>query len=327
LVHDIDPVIASIGAFHLWWYGFSYATGFATAHLSLRRARVALGLPLEEVYQLTLCLAVGVLAGGRSLVVFSNEWPFYREHPMLIPAIWLGGLATHGLILGGLAGVMVFCTLRGKPIRPLLDALAVPTALILGCGRLGNFIDGQIVGTVTTVPWGVKFPDVDGVRHPVVLYDGLKNFLIIPILHWVGRTPNTMSTPSTLRPGRIAVLFTLLYSALRIPIDLLRDYPIRTFGLPTGQTFNLMMVAVSLVLLLYGRLRAYPPDSGSSMSEARAIAVQDARGLLPYRLAFAALVVLALVIPSDATRDIPDRYGARHPGLAHTAIYPALALR
>ena len=186
-IHRIDPIFLTIGPVHLWWYGLSYSLGFINAHLSLRRHRRRLGLSLADVYELSLLLAAGVLIGGRGLVVFRHEWTYYKEHLALIPALWVGGLATHGLIIGGFAGILLFCLVRRQPFRPIFDALAIPAALILGCGRIGNFIDGQIVGSVTTLPWGVQFPDVDGIRHPVVLYDGLKNFLIVPILLAVQR--------------------------------------------------------------------------------------------------------------------------------------------
>ena len=94
-------------------------------------------------------------------------------------------MATHGLLAGGCAGVFAFCLWRRLPFRPVFDELVIPAAMIMGFGRIGNFIDGQIVGSITTVPWAIKFPEADGFRHPVVLYDSLKNFLIIPILLWV----------------------------------------------------------------------------------------------------------------------------------------------
>jgi phosphatidylglycerol:prolipoprotein diacylglycerol transferase len=308
--HQIDPVIVSVAGFHLWWYGLSYSLGFLNAHVFLRRNRARLGFSVREIYGLTLFLVGGVLAGGRSLVVFNNEWSFYREHLTLIPAIWLGGLATHGLILGGGAGVICWCLIHRKPIRPVLDVLAVAAALIMGCGRIGNFIDGQIVGRVTDLPWAVQFPEAAGFRHPVVLYDGLKNFLLIPVLLWVRHRG--------VRPGQLAALFMFLYPALRIPIDLLREYPITLWGLPTGQTFNLLMAlgGAIAVALSFGRASekgtvpvfTRPPEKGDSP--------------FSHRLAFAVCLAIALVIPSDATRDIPSKYGRRHPGLHYSILYP-----
>lgn len=313
-VHAIDPIIATVAGMHLWWYGLSYSLGFVNAHLSLRRNRERLGLSLRDVYDLSLLVAVGVLAGGRSLVTFRHEWSFYRDHLALIPAVWLGGLATHGLIAGGLAGVLLFCVMRRRPFRPILDALAIPAAVILGCGRIGNFIDGQIVGSLTDMPWGVQFPGADGFRHPVVLYDGLKNFAIVPLLLWVRRR----GVP----PGRLAALFLLLYAGLRIPIDMLREYPISFMYLPAGQTFNVLMALAGAALLLKNWL--WPP---SPVVRLKADATGGNAPRTPLRaLAFAAIVALALVIPSDATRDIPARYGMRHPGLTYSAIYPRIEI-
>ena len=305
--HRIDPIIGSVAGVHLWWYGLSYSIGFLNAFLFLRRRREALGLSERSLYTLILLLCAGVLVGGRSLVVFANEWDLYAERPALIPAIWMGGLATHGLVVGGASGVLLFCAISGRPFRPILDVLAVAAAVILGCGRIGNFIDGQIVGTVTSVPWAVRFPDTDEFRHPVVLYDGLKNFLLIPVLLWVERR----GAPA----GRMAALFLLLYPLLRMPIDLLRDYPRTTFGLPAGQTYNLVMASVGLLLCLksWWRPGASPPPHREPPAAAGW-----------RRWAFAALLAGALVIPSDATRDIPDEYKARHAGLVHTRMYPDL---
>jgi phosphatidylglycerol---prolipoprotein diacylglyceryl transferase len=306
MFHDIDPVIGTIAGVHLWWYGASYASGFLTAHLALRRSRRALGLSLRSTYTLTLLLAVGALIGGRAVVVH-NEWELYGNHPEWIPALWIGGLATHGLIIGGTLAVLIFCLVHGRPLRPLFDQLAIAAALILACGRLGNFIDGQIVGRVTDVPWAVKFPNAEGFRHPVVLYDGLKNALLVPLLAWVGRR----HPPA----GRVAALFVLLYAMPRIGIDLLRDYPLTLLGLPSGQTFNVVMAIVGAVLVAKSYLRPGPSPVVATEPEA------NPGWRLP---AFVVLLAFVLTIPSDATRDVPAVYGARHPGLEHSAIYPEI---
>jgi phosphatidylglycerol:prolipoprotein diacylglycerol transferase len=305
-VHHIDPIIGTVLGVHLWWYGLSYALGFLNAHIFLRRRRAALGLSIRSIYTLTLLLSVGVLLGGRAIVV-NNEWAFYSREPALIPALWLGGLATHGLIIGGATGVWLFCVGQHRPFRPMFDVLAVSAALILGFGRIGNFIDGQIVGRIADVPWAVRFPDAEGFRHPVVLYDGLKNFMIVPILIWISRR----HPPA----GRVAAWFLVLYSVPRIFIDLLREYPLTLWSLPSGQTFNLLMAVAGALLLLKSYVRPGPSAAPTRQPETD----------VGWRVgAFALLLLFVLAIPSDATRDVPARYGARHPGLTHSAIYPAI---
>lgn len=310
-VHNIDPIIFSVGGVHIWWYGLSFTLGFLNTHLILRRNREKLGFSLKQVYELTLFFALGVLIGGRALVVVNNEWEFYQEHLQLIPAIWIGGFATHGLIFGGAIGVVLFCWKNKTPFRPILDILAISACFILGCGRIGNFIDGQIYGSLTDFPLAVKFPEVEGFRHAVVLYDGLKNFLLIPILLWIRkrRVPD----------GRVAAWFVFLYAALRIPIDMLRDYPISMWGFPTGQTLNFLMLFVGIIMLTINYLR----NRHKSIENTPKVVVETTAGWRKWALVV--LLIIPLVIPSDATRDIPVRYGKRHQGLVHSAIYPAIA--
>ncbi len=311
-VHNIDPVIASIGGVHFWFYGLSFALGFLNAHFFIRRNQDRLSLSLSSVYDLTLLLALGVLIGGRTLVVFNNEWEFYRGHLELIPAIWIGGFASHGLIFGGAIGVAIFCFIYKVPVRPLLDVLAISACVILGFGRIGNFIDGQIFGSLTDLQWGVQFPNVEGFRHPVVLYDGLKNFLLVPVLLWI----RSRGVPA----GRVAVWFLILYAGFRIPIDLLREYPTTRWGLPNGQTLNILMVVIGLIALLANSYRSRkPPKETTPATEIRC-------GNTVWRVAaFAAICLSVLVIPSDATRDVPATYGSRHKGLEHSPMYPNIA--
>ncbi len=308
-VHNLDPILFSIGGIHFWWYGLSFSLGFLNAHLFLRQNRHRVGLSLRSVYNLTIFIVIGVLIGGRALVVINNEWEFYREHLLLIPSIWVGGFATHGLIFGGAFGVILFCLINKIPLRPILDLLAISAAIIMGFGRIGNFIDGQIFGSATDLIWGVKFPEVDGFRHPVVLYDGLKNFLLVPLLIWIRHR----GAP----PGRIAVIFVILYSLLRIPIDVFREYPISMWGLPTGQTLNILMLLAGIILLAINISR-----SGSA-AEAKTELPRETEKPVTWRLAVLAICcIVPLVIPSDATRDVPDTYGNRHQGLKHSNIYP-----
>lgn len=303
--HQIDPIVGQVGGLYLWWYGLSYTSGFLSLHLWLRRSRERLALSLAQVYSLTLAIMAGVLLGGRLVEVFVYEWPFYREHLQLIPAVWLGGMATHGLLLGGVLAAGWYCRAAGRPFLPLLDELTIPATLIMGLGRIGNLIDGQIVGSVTTAWWGVKFPDAEGFRHPVVLYDGLKNLLLIPVLLWVRR-----SRPRT---GVLAALFLFGYAFLRIFVDVFREYPTTLLGLATGQSLNIAMSVAAIILFIQQYRR------GAAMS-APTMPV-EAPVSLWRPVVFAIVLVGCAVMPSDWTQDVPARYGARHPGLEFSQWY------
>jgi hypothetical protein len=158
--------------------------------------------------------------------------------------------------------------------------------------------------------WGVKFPDAAGFRHPVVIYDAVKNLLLVPLLIAIRRR-----NP---RPGVVMANFIFWYAFLRIFVDLFREYPTRLFGLATGQSLNLFMSALGLVLWIgFARRGGQPPA-----------AVRTAEGGRPplwwRRLVFAAILLVCLTMPSDWTQDIPQRYGKRHPGLHYSRIYPRI---
>jgi phosphatidylglycerol:prolipoprotein diacylglycerol transferase len=318
-VHHLDPVLpvfGSVGGVYLWWYGLSYTAGFLHVLLYVRSRREALGLSRREAYALALCFCAGVLVGGRAIQVAFDEWPLYRANPHLLPALWLGGMATHGLLLGAMVSTFAFSRWKRIPFLELADALVVPGALLLGLGRIGNFIDGQIVGRVTDVWWGVQFPGVDGVRHPVVLYDGLKNLLLVPYLLHVRRVNPT--------PGAAAARFVFWYASLRIAIDLTRDYPTFRLALGTGQTLNIVMVLIGVVALYRSRLRRQGRLGRRRVAIPRARPPRDEAPTTMQRVAVAALLLFCLTIPSNWTQDVPARYAGRHPGMTRTWPYPRI---
>lgn len=307
-VHRIDPVIADIGGVYLWWYGASYTLGFLELHLWFRWQRKRLGLSLRDVYALSIVIPGCVVLFGRLVEVVFYEWPFYSAHPSLMPAVWIGGMSTHGLLLGAAVGTWLFCRMRGRGFLTIADELVIPGAFLMGIGRIGNFIDGQIVGSVTTMPWGVQFPDAAGFRHPVVLYDGLKNLLLIPLLIAVRRR----------NPPRGIVLahFFFWYAFLRIFVDFYREYPTTLLGLATGQSLNIAMALIGLFLMWWLRRRG---TTGAAEAGAE---VADAASAFLQRVAFALILIFCLTMPSDWTQDVPQRYGKRHAGMRYSAVYP-----
>jgi len=307
IVHDIDPVAGNLGGLYIWWYGLSYTFGLLGMFAWLRGSRERLGLSLADVYRLTSIVALGVVLGGRLFEVFWYEWAYYGDHLWHIPAIWLGGMSTHGILMGGVLALALFSIFTRRSFLELADALVIPTAFIMGVGRLGNFIDGQIVGAATSMPWGVDFPNTEGFRHPVVLYDGLKNLLLIPVLLLLRRK----GAPR----GVVLGAFLVGYGGLRIFVDFFREYRTTQFGLPPGQLVNATMALLGVLLIAYGcwrQVRELPPPASA-----------QAVGWGP-RLLLAALLLLPAIIPSDWTQDVPVRYGARHPGLEHSTLYPPI---
>jgi len=179
---------------------------------------------------------------------------------------------------------------QGRPIQEtlaLLDEVVVPGAFLLAVGRLGNFIEGGVIGSETALPWGFVYPDLEGARHPVALYESVKNFVILPVLIWaVGRW----------EPGRGVVLslFVFLYAGLRFAVDLFRDYEAAWLGIGTGQVFNLLMATAGLILLVwtlrFPRSVPAPPHPPARAASWLQVAI------------FAALVIYPLGIPTSWTR-------------------------
>ena len=316
-VHNIDPVIGTIFGVHLWWYGLSYTLGFLNAHTFIKRRRRSLALSNTAVYDLSILLSLGVLLGGRIVEVIFYEWPFYSSNLHLVPAYWLGGMASHGLLAGGLFAVWAFCRIYDKPFLMMTDALAIPATFILGMGRIGNFIDGQILGSETDVPWGVKFPDAEGFRHPVVLYDGIKNLAIIPVLWYTGK----FRSPAGVQTG----VFLFLYSFLRIFIDIYREYPTSLWGLATGQVLNILMSVGGLALVAVVLWKNKPENEHRTPLLTEEIVDGPSPSRVSIRTAaFTALLLFSLAIPSDWTQDIPERYGRRHDCLTYSPLYPRI---
>ena len=255
-IHNIDPVFAEVGGLYLWWYGASYSLGFLATFIWLNANRTVLALDMNDVYRLSIYIAVGVLLGGRAVEVIFYEWTYYGSHLAHIPAIWLGGMSTHGILLGATIAVILFCKLHRRNFLEVADVLAIAAAFIMAFGRIGNFIDGQIVGSLTDMPWGVKFPDLNGFRHPVVLYDGLKNLLLVPLLLLIRR-----SKPPR---GVLVAHFILWYGFLRIFVDFFREYRSSLYGLPPGQEFNVVMTLIGIGLLIWCYRRGKKPAQSSA---------------------------------------------------------------
>lgn len=249
--HNLDSSAFSIGNFQMNWYGLMYLIGFAIGWaLGRWRARKPnSGWTPVEVDDLLTSVMLGVILGGRLGYVFFYDFSSYLANPMEIVKIWHGGMSFHGGLLGALVAFWYFARTRHKSFLQVSDFVAplVPEALMWG--RLGNFINGELWGKATTVPWAVIFPAAGEIpRHPTQLYEAALEGLLLFIILWI-----YSSKP---RPaGRVSGLFAVGYAIARILVEFLR-LPDAHIGylawgwLTMGQILCLPLLLVGLWLLL-----------------------------------------------------------------------------
>lgn len=288
MIHDFNPAIVTTSWCAIYWYGAVYSFGFLGVFLWLWYRRRACGLTDWDVFALTILFAAGVMIGGRVFDILVYEMDYYRDRPLAALNWWEGGMASHGVLLGGLLATLAFAKARSLSLLAILDEIVVPGVFLLSVGRLGNFIEGGVVGSATDLPWGFIYPDLDGPRHPVALYESAKNFLILPVLIWAIRI---------WPPGRgvVTALFLFLYAGLRFAVDLFRDYEAAWLGIGTGQVFNLIMTAAGFAILFY--LLKFP----RSVGQVQLPSPRRASWLQSMLLLF--LIIYPLGIPTSWTRD------------------------
>ncbi len=245
---EIDPVAVAIGPLKIRWYGLMYLVGFAIAwFLARRRAgQPEFGWKIEWVDDLIFYAALGLILGARVGYMLFYGADTWTHDPIAILRIWEGGMSFHGGLLGLILCIWLYGRKIGKSFFEMTDFVAPLAPLGLFCGRLGNFINGELWGKPTDVPWAFV---VDGVpRHASQLYEGcLEGFILFMIL-W---------TYSGRRPPRMAVsgTFLLFYGAFRFAVEFVRipDAHIGylAFGwLTMGQVLSSPMILGGVVLLL-----------------------------------------------------------------------------
>jgi phosphatidylglycerol:prolipoprotein diacylglycerol transferase len=238
-----------LGPFSIHWYGIMYVLAFLIAAvLAPRIARMrGLDLSSEEWSSVLGSAVLGVLVGGRLGFVFLYEPAFFWQHPFEIVAVWHGGMASHGGFVGVLIALVWAARKYKIPLLTLADVAVVPVAIGLMLGRIGNFINLELYGTVTTMPWGITIPDVEGLRHPTQLYAAAKD-LLIAVACWLH-----LRHVHPVIAGRTAALFLFLYGVLRFVVEFFREQPygyiaLPGFSLSWGQLWTIPIILVGLGL-------------------------------------------------------------------------------
>ncbi|MGQ0384829.1 MAG: prolipoprotein diacylglyceryl transferase [Gammaproteobacteria bacterium] len=253
---DIDPVAFAVGPVKVHWYGLMYVLGFAVAWWLARRRAAAPGSTWKpvDVDDLIFFTALGVILGGRLGWVFVYGFEALAADPLAILRVWEGGMSFHGGLAGVLIAVAIFARRRRRSFADVMDFTAPLPAVGLFAGRIGNFINGELWGKPTGLPWGFEVQGV--VRHPSQLYEAaLEGLLLFALLWWFTSKPRARLAP--------AGLFLAAYAAFRIGVEFVRvpdeNMGYLAFGwLTTGQLLSLPMLIAGLAMLAWSARRREP---------------------------------------------------------------------
>jgi len=246
----IDPVAFQIGPFQVRWYGLMYVFGFIGGYFLVRwlAKKKKVDLPKDILQELISYLVIGVIAGGRLGYVLFYNLPFYLANPLEIFAVWRGGMSFHGGLIGASLMGWWFTKKHGLSFYRLADLCVVAVPIGLGLGRIGNFINGELYGRPTNVPWAVVFPQGGPVpRHPSQLYEAfLEGVVLFVVLLWLSERVQT--------EGVLLWTFIGGYGVARFLVEFFREpdpqlgFVLGPFSM--GQILSLAMILTAALCLL-----------------------------------------------------------------------------
>jgi phosphatidylglycerol:prolipoprotein diacylglycerol transferase len=265
---NIDPVAIHLGPLAIRWYALAYLGGVllgAVYGMTLLRRKTLWAnnrppFPPGDIYDFAFWAVIGIVVGGRTGYVLFYNLSYYLAHPLDAFMLWDGGMSFHGGMLGILVAMVLFARSRGGNPLSGLDLLGAASPIGLLLGRIANFINGELYGKPTTLPWGVIFPDAGPLpRHPSELYEGvLEGIVLFLVLRMV-----THVFYGLRRPGLVTGLFGIGYALSRIAVEFVR-LPDPQLGylyggwLTMGQLLSLPLLLAGLGLAVYAMRKPVP---------------------------------------------------------------------
>ena len=263
----IDPVAIAIGPVAIRWYGLAYMAGILLGWLYARRlvSRPDLwgGKPpmtASQADDFLLWITLGIVVGGRLGFVLFYEPSYFWQNPMEIPAVWNGGMAFHGGLIGVAIAVYLFSRVKGINPLSLGDIASAATPFGLFFGRIANFINSEVIGRTTDVPWAMVFPGTDGQpRHPSQLYEAFLEGIVLFIILRIA----THYYKALERPGTVFGLFLIFYGIFRSVIEeFAREphpgHPLDVGLLTPGLVYSIPMILIGAWLIWRARRKQAP---------------------------------------------------------------------
>lgn len=248
---EIDPVIFGVGPLKIRWYGMMYVIGFLAGWWLARKRAQFTHTPIkpEQVDDLVFYVMLGVIIGGRLGYTAFYGWAEIAADPLYIVKIWKGGMSFHGGLIGVLIAMWLYGRKLGHTMWQMTDFVAPLVPIGLGAGRIGNFINGELWGKPTDVPWGMMYDGV--VRHPNQLYEALLEGLVLFVVLWYfSKKPRPYMA--------VSGLFLFLYGVFRFGIEFVRvpdqhmgDGGYLAYGwVTTGHVLTTPMIIAGAILLV-----------------------------------------------------------------------------
>lgn len=253
--HGIKPYIFKMGRFELRWYGLMYILGFVSSYFLFTRQVRKKGLEIgrEETESLYFHMIAGLIVGARLGYVVFYDLGGYLGDPLEIFAVWRGGMSFHGGGIGVLLAVVLFSKRRRRDFWLMMDLVAATAPAGLFFGRLGNFINGELFGRPTDLPWAMVFPEGGGVpRHPSQIYEALLEGVLLFVILWALKD-------RVKRSGMVFSAFLVLYGSFRFMVEFVRE-PDPQIGFVAGpftmgQALCALMIALGIGVFLLRRRR------------------------------------------------------------------------
>ena len=243
----IDPVALSLGPIQIHWYGLMYLLGFSGAWWLGRLRAERFGWTAVEVEALLFYGAIGVIVGGRLGYSLFYDLPALIDNPLNLFKVWQGGMSFHGGLLGVVIAFGFFARATGKSYFSISDFIVPMVPVGLFFGRIGNFINGELWGKVSDVPWAMIFPNAGPLaRHPSQLYEAMLEGVLLFLILWI-----YSAKPKP--PGAVSGLFLLGYGFFRFVVEFVR-VPDQQYGyllldwITMGQILSLPMIVIGLFI-------------------------------------------------------------------------------